>query len=103
MGAQMAAMANTLEDSTAMHDVIAYIRDKKPTYMQFEQYVLERNHGSIPKEKIDAHNAAIRGYNHADELAAKMQSASGAPAHVKDAVTLNTLEDLDELHSHVKA
>lgn len=26
MGAQMAAMASTLEDSTAMHDVIAYIR-----------------------------------------------------------------------------
>ena len=26
MGAQMAAMANTLEDSTAMHDVIAFIR-----------------------------------------------------------------------------
>ena len=26
MGGQMAAMAQTLEDSTAMHDVIAYIR-----------------------------------------------------------------------------
>jgi hypothetical protein len=26
MGAQMAAMSQTLEDSTAMHDVVAYIR-----------------------------------------------------------------------------
>jgi len=26
MGAQMAAMSQTLEDTTAMHDVVAYIR-----------------------------------------------------------------------------
>ena len=82
-------------------DVVAFVKDKKPTYMQFEKYVLEQNGGSIPKEKIEAHNAAVRGYNHADDLASKMQAASGAQAHVKDAVTLNTLEDMDELHAHV--
>ncbi len=82
-------------------DVVAFIKDKKPSYMQFEAYVLEKNGGSIPKEAIEKHNAAVRGYNHADDLATKMQKASGAPAHVKDAVTLNTLEDLDELHAHV--
>ncbi|GAC1303287.1 MAG: hypothetical protein NVSMB21_02250 [Vulcanimicrobiaceae bacterium] len=82
-------------------DVIAFVKDKKPTYMQFEKYVLEQNGGSIPKEKIEAHNAAVRGYNHADDLASKMQASSGAQAHVKDAVTLNTLEDMDELHAHV--
>lgn len=82
-------------------DVIAFVKEKKPTYMQFERYVLERNGGSVSKEKIEAHNAAIRGYNHADELAATMRAASGADAHVKDAVTLNTLEDLDELHAGV--
>ncbi|GAC1596423.1 MAG: hypothetical protein NVS3B28_27960 [Candidatus Velthaea sp.] len=82
-------------------DVVAYVKDKKPTYMQFEKYVLDQNGGSIPKEKIEAHNAAVRGYNHSDELASKMQKASGAHAHIKDAVTLNTLEDMDELHAHV--
>ncbi len=81
--------------------VIAFVKDKKPTYVQFEKYVAEQNGGSIPKEKIDAHNAAIRGYNHADDLAAKMQSSSGAASHIKDAVTLNTLEDMDELHTNV--
>ena len=34
MGAQMAAMSQTLEDSTAMDDVVAYIRtlQKGPTH-----------------------------------------------------------------------
>ena len=82
-------------------DVVAFVKDKKPTYVQFEKYVLDQNGGSVPKDKIDAHNAAVRGYNHSDELASKMQAASGAAPHVKDAVTLNTLEDLDELHAHV--
>ncbi len=81
---------------------LAFVKDTKPTYMQFEKYVLEQNGGSIPKEKIDAHNAAVRGYNHADDLASKMQSASGAAGHTKDAVTLNSLEDLDELHAQLK-
>lgn len=84
-------------------EVVAYIKDKKPTYMQFEKYVLEKNGGSIPKEKIEAHNAAVRGYNHSDELAGKMQAASGAAAHTKDAVTLNMIEDMDELHANVHA
>jgi len=83
--------------------VVAFVKDAKPTYVQFEKYVLDQNGGSIPKEKIDAHNAAIRGYNHSDELASKMQAASGAQSHIKDAVTLNTLEDLDELHAHVRS
>ncbi len=82
-------------------DVIKFVKDKHPTYLQFEQYVLDQNGGSLPKDKIEAHNAAIRSYNHSDELAASMQKASGAQAHIKDAVTLNTLEDMDELHHHL--
>jgi hypothetical protein len=80
-------------------DVIAYVRDRKPSYMEFEQYVKEQNGGSVPREKIDAHNAAIRGYNHSDELGGQMRKDSRcADESVKDAVSLNTLEDLDELH-----
>ena len=80
--------------------VIAFVRDRKPTYLQFEEYVIDENGGSVPAATIEQHNAAIRGYNHSDELAATMRSASGLKdATVKDAVTLNTLEDLDELHS----
>ncbi|MEO6990895.1 MAG: DUF5069 domain-containing protein [Candidatus Baltobacteraceae bacterium] len=76
-----------------------YVRDRRPTYVEFEEWVVAQNGGAIPKEKIDKHNAAIRGYNHGDELGAKMRAASGLKdASVKDAIALNTLEDLDELH-----
>jgi hypothetical protein len=82
-------------------EVIAYVTEKKPTYTQFEQWVVERNGGSIPAATIEKHNAAIRGYHHSDELGAKMRSASGITDHaIKDAVTLNTIEDLDEFHAH---
>jgi hypothetical protein len=51
---------------------------------------------------VEAHNKAIRGYNHADDLAAKMRAASGLKDEtIKDAVTLNTLEDLDEIYHEV--
>jgi hypothetical protein len=80
--------------------VIAYVTDSKPTYVQFEAWVLEQNGGSIPAAAIEKHNAAIRGYNHSDELAASMRAASGVKDdNMKDAVTLNMLEDLDELHA----
>jgi hypothetical protein len=80
-----------------------YVKNSKPSYIQFEQWVVDQNGGSIPREKIDKHNAAIRGYNHSDELGAKMRSASGLKdSSVKDAVRLNSVEDLDELHAQVK-
>ncbi|MBV9104094.1 MAG: DUF5069 domain-containing protein [Candidatus Eremiobacteraeota bacterium] len=79
--------------------VVDYVKNRKPTYMQFEEWVVEQNGGNIPKEKIEKHNAAIRGYNHSDELGANMRRASGIKRDdVKDAVRLNSLEDLDELH-----
>jgi hypothetical protein len=82
--------------------VIDYIKSSKPTYVQFEQWVVDQNGGTLPKDKIEKHNAAIRGYNHADELGAKMRSSSGIKDHsVKDAVRLNNTEDLDELHRSV--
>lgn len=81
---------------------IAYFKSAKPTYMQFEQWVLDQNGGKLPAGAADAHNAAVSGYNHADDLAGNMRSACGLnDAGKKDAVSLNTLEDLDELHAQV--
>ena len=79
-----------------------FIRSNKPTYMQFESWVIEQHGGPIDRATIDKHNAAIRGYNHSDELAAKMRAASGiADPSIKDAVTLNAIEDLDEIHRQI--
>jgi hypothetical protein len=84
--------------------VIDFVRTRKPSYVEFETWVLTENGGAIAPEKIRAHNAALRAYHHGDELAAGMRKASGVKSDaIKDAVTLNTLEDLDRLHAQAKA
>ncbi len=79
---------------------IEYVRRNKPTYMEFEEWVVAN--GKVDATTIERHNEALSGYNHSDELAHKMRGASKVKsASVKDAVTLNTLEDLDEIHRQV--
>jgi hypothetical protein len=79
-----------------------YIRSNKPTYMQFEQWVIQQNGGSISEEAIRKHNEAVRAYCHGDDLAQTMRTASGIQdTMVSDAVTLNKVEDLDALHRQV--
>jgi hypothetical protein len=79
---------------------IDFVRRNKPTYMEFEDWVVAN--GKTDKDTIERHNAAIRGYNHGDELARSMrQSSKITSGSVKDAVTLNTVEDLDEIHKQV--
>src|SRR5258708_4535671 len=76
-----------------------YVRAEKPTYMEFEEWVLAQNGGKLDPAAVRKHNDAIRGYNHSDELAGKMRASSGIKdASIKDAVTLNMIEDLDEIH-----
>ncbi len=79
---------------------IEFVRRNKPTYMEFEEWVVAN--GKADGAAIERHNAAVSGYNHSDELAQRMREASKVKsASVKDAVTLNTLEDLDEIHRQV--
>ncbi|HEX8806140.1 MAG TPA: hypothetical protein VF741_04285, partial [Candidatus Aquilonibacter sp.] len=56
---------------------IDFVRNSRPKYIAFEEWVLAQNGGSIASDRIQKHNEAIRGYHHADDLAAKMRSASG--------------------------
>ena len=79
-----------------------FVRTARPTYMQFEQWVVDQNGGSISPDTIKKHNDAVHGYHHADDLASNMRGSSGLKnATIKDAVTLNTLEDLDEVYRQV--
>lgn len=81
-------------------EVVTYIRTRKPTYVEFEEFV--RQKGKTDPETIRKHNQAILGYHHSDDKAAQMHKDMGSSQHqVKDAVTLNTLEDLHELHQTV--
>jgi hypothetical protein len=76
---------------------IDFVRHRKPTYMEFEEWVV--GNGKTDKETVERHNAAIRGYNHGDETGQKMREASKIrDASLKDAVSLNTIDDLDEVH-----
>jgi hypothetical protein len=76
---------------------IEFVRQKRPSYMEFEHWVV--SNGKTDKATIEQHNAAIRGYHHGDDLAHEMRTASKLhDTSVKDAVTLNTIEDLDEIY-----
>ncbi|HEY6325644.1 MAG TPA: hypothetical protein VIW73_03885 [Candidatus Cybelea sp.] len=77
---------------------IDFVRHNKPRYMEFEEWIVAN--GKTDKATIERHNAAIRGYNHADDLAKGMRESSKiGDASVRDAVTLNTVEDLDEIYT----
>lgn len=79
---------------------IDFIRNNKPTYMEFEDWVVAN--GKTDKATIEQHNAAIRGYNHGDDLAQTIRGSSKIKdSSIKDAVTLNTVEDLDEFHAQL--
>jgi hypothetical protein len=79
---------------------IDFIRRNKPTYMEFEEWVVAK--GKTDRATIDQLNAAIRGYHHGDDLAQRMRGASKIKeSSIKDAVTLNTIEDLDEIHAQL--
>ena len=79
---------------------IAFIKDNNATYPQFEQWVLDQRGGGIPASEIEASNAAIAGYEHADDTRGGILSAAGIgdDGSIKDAVNLNNLDDWTELH-----
>jgi hypothetical protein len=81
---------------------IDFVRQNRPTYMEFEEWVVAN--GKTDKAAVDAHNAAVRAYNHGDDLARAMRGKSKIKdGSIRDAVTLNTIEDLDEIHRHISA
>ena len=85
--------------------VRGYIKQNKPTYPQFEAWVME-NAKSLTRESIEKHNAAVRGYNHDDETRKGILNACGIAddaAAFKDAVNLNNLDDWYEFHRAVLA
>jgi hypothetical protein len=92
---QMTLTAMNLDRQKTMD----FVRNNRPTYMQFEKWVVEQNGGKIDPERIRRHNEAVRAYNHNDQLASEMRKSCGlGDESVADAVTLNKLEDFDELH-----
>jgi hypothetical protein len=77
--------------------VIEFVKTTKPTYVQFEAWV--KTNGKTDAEAIKKHNDAVKGYIHSDDTVKRIQGDIGLTgSDVKDAVTLNILEDLHDLH-----
>ena len=79
---------------------LAYIKQNKPTYPQFEAWV-KSNGTKVDQQSINGLNASIRGYNHEDDTRQGILSANGLPDDAsapRDAVSLNNLDDWKEFH-----
>jgi hypothetical protein len=83
---------------------LAYIKNNRPTYIQFENWVKQQPGVKLDKENIEKLNSSIRGYIHDDETRKNILSAAGAPDDAsaqRDAVNLNNLDDWTEFHNAV--
>lgn len=80
---------------------LAYIRENKPSYPEFEHWV--KQHGSkVNPEAIAAHNAAVQGYNHTEETRREIFRTTGLSDETcafRDAVNLNNLDDWAAFHA----
>ncbi len=82
----------------------AYLREKKPTYPQFEAWVKAYPGAKLDKATIYKSNAAVLGYIHSDDTRRQILSAAGLSddgAVHPSAVDLNNLDDWTEFHKSV--
>ena len=72
----------------------------KPTYPQFEAWVLEQSGGSLDADAVAKLNASITGYIHDDETRTAVLGANGIPdeGKIRDAINLNNLDDWHAFH-----
>ena len=81
--------------------VIDYIKNKRPSYPQFEAWIKSQPGVKLEKESVEKLNRAIRGYNHDDDTRRSILGASDIPDDAKaprDAVGLNNLDDWKEIY-----
>jgi hypothetical protein len=82
--------------------VLAFIKDKRPTYPQFEAWIKAQPGVKLDRGSIEAHNAAVLGYNHDDDTRKGILENNELPddaSAVKDAVHLNDLDCWQEFHA----
>lgn len=79
---------------------IANVKENNPTYPQFEAWVLQQKGGELDVAAVETLNAAITGYEHAEETRKAILGDSGIvdDGTILDAVNLNNLDDWYEFH-----
>lgn len=77
-----------------------FIAESKPTYPQCEAWVLDQSGGALDATAVATLNAAITGYNHADDVRSSILGANNVPDEGKicDAIHLNNLDDWHSFH-----
>ncbi len=87
-------------------DARAFIREKKPSYIQFEEWIKAYPGAKLDKATIFKVNAAIAGYIHADNVRTGILGDCG----LKDdgsvnpgAIDLNNLDDWTAAHAAITA
>jgi hypothetical protein len=75
-----------------------------PSYFAFEKWILGKKGGKLDAQAVEKLNAAIRGYNHSDDVRKSILSAAGLEDKglIKDAVNLNNIDDWTEFHASLK-
>ena len=81
--------------------VLAFIKDNKPTYPEFEAWVKAQSGVKLDEASVSALNASITGYIHDAETKSSILSANGLSEGPSDAVNLNNLDDWKEFHDAV--
>ena len=78
-----------------------YIKDSKPSYIELENWILEKKGGSLDQARVEELNRSIAGYQHDDDTRTEILQAAGRPddGTIKDAVNLNNLDDWTIFHS----
>ncbi|MDB6052730.1 MAG: hypothetical protein JWN25_253 [Verrucomicrobiales bacterium] len=81
----------------------AFIKSKKPTYPELEEWIKKQPGAKLDKSTIDTLNSSIRGYIHTDDVRKTVLSANSMQddGSIRDAINLNNLDDWKEFHSAV--
>ena len=80
-------------------EFLAFVASKKPTYPETETWIIQRSGGNLDKEAIAKLNASISSYLHQQDLRDAIIESTGidTKSPIQDAVTLNNLDDWQEL------
>lgn len=81
--------------------VKTFIRENRPTYQQFEDWIKNRPGAKLDKATIQKLNDSILGYIHSDDTRKEICSSTGYPddgSLLPDAVNLNNLDDWQAFH-----
>ena len=83
--------------------VVEYITNSRPTYCQFESWITKQPGARLDPASIARLNEAIRGFNHDDGTVQAVLGENGLPADsgIRDAVTLNRIDDWKCFHDAV--